>query len=89
MIDDKFFSNFMESDPSKAKGPVGLENKPVYSRAEVDQIIQDTIKSTLNSIYGQGHTNDPAGDPEQNFNDEEDNANGSEENGNEGEGADT
>ena len=55
MIDDTFFKNFMEDDPA-ARAPDGMADKPTYTRAEVDEIIQQTIKSTMEALQGQ--TND-------------------------------
>lgn len=55
MIDDTFFKNFMEDDPG-ARAPDGMADKPTYTRAEVDEIIQQTIKSTMEALQGQ--TND-------------------------------
>lgn len=55
MIDDTFFKNFMEDDPA-ARAPDGMTDKPTYTRAEVDEIIQQTIKSTMEALQGQ--TND-------------------------------
>ncbi len=52
MIDDTFFKNFMEDDPG-ARAPDGMADKPTYSRAEVDEIIQQTIKSTMEALQGQ------------------------------------
>lgn len=55
MIDDEFFKSFMEDDPA-ARAPDGMADKPTYTRAEVDEIIQQTIKSTMEALQGQ--TND-------------------------------
>lgn len=74
MIDDTFFDNFMADDPA-TRAPDGMTDKPTYTRAEVDEIIQQTIKKTMNAIYGQ--TNDT---PEsQAETEEEENENGSNE----------
>lgn len=74
MIDDTFFKNFMEDDPA-ARAPDGMADKPTYTRAEVDEIIQQTIKSTMEALQGQ--TNDT---PEsQAESDKEENENGSSE----------
>ncbi len=74
MIDDTFFKNFMEDDPG-ARAPDGMADKPTYSRAEVDEIIQQTIKSTMEALQGQ--TNDT---PEsQAESEKEENENGSNE----------
>lgn len=54
MIDDKFVAAFMQDDPDAGKElPGGLADKPTYTRAEVDQIVQDTIKSTMAAMQGQ------------------------------------
>ena len=55
MIDDEFYKSFMEDDPA-ARAPDGMADKPTYTRAEVDEIIQQTIKSTMEALQGQ--TND-------------------------------
>lgn len=74
MIDDTFFKNFMEDDPA-ARAPDGMADKPTYTRAEVDEIIQQTIKSTMEALQGQ--TNDT---PEsQAESEKEENENGSSE----------
>lgn len=74
MIDDMFFENFMEDDPA-ARAPDGMADKPTYTRAEVDEIIQQTIKSTMEALQGQ--TNDT---PEsQAESEKEENENGSSE----------
>lgn len=74
MIDETFFKNFMEDDPG-ARAPDGMADKPTYTRAEVDEIIQQTIKSTMEALQGQ--TNDT---PEsQAETDKEENENGSSE----------
>lgn len=74
MIDETFFKNFMEDDPG-ARAPDGMADKPTYTRAEVDEIIQQTIKSTMETLQGQ--TNDT---PEsQAETDKEENENGSSE----------
>lgn len=74
MIDDTFFKNFMEDDPG-ARAPDGMVDKPTYTRAEVDEIIQQTIKSTMEALQGQ--TNDT---PEsQAESEKEENENGSNE----------
>lgn len=74
MIDDTFFKNFMEDDPG-ARAPDGMADKPTYTRAEVDEIIQQTIKSTMEALQGQ--TNDT---PEsQAESEKEENENGSSE----------
>lgn len=53
MIDDTFFDNFMADDPAAARAPDGMADKPTYTRAEVDEIIQQTIKSTMEALQGQ------------------------------------
>lgn len=74
MIDETFFKNFMEDDPG-ARAPDGMADKPTYTRAEVDEIIQQTIKSTMEALQGQ--TNDT---PEsQAESEKEENENGSNE----------
>ena len=74
MIDDTFFKNFMEDDPG-ARAPDAMTDKPTYTRAEVDEIIQQTIKSTMEALQGQ--TNDT---PEsQAESEKEENENGSSE----------
>jgi len=74
VIDDTFFKNFMEDDPA-ARAPDGMADKPTYTRAEVDEIIQQTIKSTMEALQGQ--TNDT---PEsQAESEKEENENGSNE----------
>ncbi len=74
MIDDTFFDNFMADDPA-ARAPDGMADKPTYTRAEVDEIIQQTIKSTMEALQGQ--TNDT---PEsQAESEKEENENGSNE----------
>lgn len=74
MIDETFFKNFMEDDPA-ARAPDGMADKPTYTRAEVDEIIQQTIKSTMEALQGQ--TNDT---PEsQAESEKEENENGSSE----------
>lgn len=55
MIGDEFYKSFMEDDPA-ARAPDGMEDKPTYTRAEVDEIIQQTIKKTMETLQGQ--TND-------------------------------
>lgn len=74
MIDETFFKNFMEDDPA-TRAPDGMADKPTYTRAEVDEIIQQTIKSTMEALQGQ--TNDT---PEsQAESEKEENENGSSE----------
>lgn len=75
MIDDTFFKNFMEDDPA-ARAPDGMADKPTYTRAEVDEIIQQTIKKTMNAIYGQNNNDTPESQAES---DKEENENGSNE----------
>lgn len=55
MIDEEFYKSFMEDDPG-TRAPDGMEDKPTYTRAEVDEIIQQTIKKTMETLQGQ--TND-------------------------------
>lgn len=69
MIDDEFVKNFLETDPNYQQGIEGLPDKPSYTRAEVDEIVQRTIKSTLEVMQ-----NATAKEPE-----EEENENGREE----------
>ena len=58
MIDDTFFKNFMEDDPG-ARAPDGMADKPTYTRAEVDEIIQQTIKSTMEALQGNTNNDTP------------------------------
>lgn len=58
MIDDEFFKSFMEDDPA-ARAPDGMADKPTYTRAEVDEIIQQTIKSTMEALQGNTNNDTP------------------------------
>lgn len=71
MIDDKFVEAFMQDDPDAGKEhPGGLADKPTYTRAEVDQIVQDTIKSTMAAMQGQPvETNNELEDEKEDYND--------------------
>ena len=51
MIDDAFVNAFLEDD-KQAAAP-GIENKATYTRAEVDDIVQKTIQSTMEALKGQ------------------------------------
>lgn len=51
MIDDAFVDAFLEDD-KQATAP-GIENKATYTRAEVDDIVQKTIQSTMEALKGQ------------------------------------
>ncbi|MBQ1296574.1 MAG: hypothetical protein IIY21_21190 [Clostridiales bacterium] len=51
MIDDAFVDAFLEDD-KQAAAP-GIENKATYTRAEVDDIVQKTIQSTMEALKGQ------------------------------------
>lgn len=51
MIDDAFVNAFLEDD-KQAAAP-GIENKATYTRAEVDEIVQKTIQSTMEALKGQ------------------------------------
>ena len=71
MIDDAFVEEFMKTDPEYGKGPEGLPDKPTYTRAEVDEIVQKTIKSTIESMQA---AMAPASEPEEeNTKEEEEN----------------
>lgn len=50
MINDEFVENFLQTDPNYGIGPEGMEDKPTYTRAEVDEIIQRTIKNTMETM---------------------------------------
>lgn len=52
MIDDAFVNAFLEDDKTAAAVP-GIENKATYTRAEVDDIVQRTIQSTMEALKGQ------------------------------------
>ena len=52
MIDDSFVNAFLEDDKTAAAAP-GIENKATYTRAEVDDIVQKTIQSTMEALKGQ------------------------------------
>ena len=71
MIDDKFVAAFMEDDPNAGKElPGGLADKPTYTRAEVDQIVQDTIKSTMAALQGHpAENNDNELEEKEDYND--------------------
>lgn len=71
MIDDKFVAAFMQDDPDAGKElPGGLADKPTYTRAEVDQIVQDTIKSTMAAMQGQpAENNDNELEEKEEYND--------------------
>lgn len=71
MIDDEFVKNFLETDPNYQHGIEGLPDKPSYTRAEVDEIVQRTIKSTLEAMQTA-----TASEPEE---EKEENADGREE----------
>lgn len=75
MIDDTFFDNFMKDDPG-ARAPDGMADKPTYTRAEVDEIIQQTIKSTMEALQGNTNNDTPESQAE---NDKEEDENGSNE----------
>jgi hypothetical protein len=75
VIDDTFYKNFMEDDPA-ARAPDGMADKPTYTRAEVDEIIQQTIKSTMEALQGQTNNDTPESQAET---EEEENENGSNE----------
>lgn len=51
MIDDAFVNAFLEDD--KQSAAPGIENKATYTRAEVDDIVQKTIHSTMEALKGQ------------------------------------
>ena len=73
MIDDAFVDAFLEDD-KQAAAP-GIENKATYTRAEVDDIVQKTIQSTMEAL--KGHINDtPDGQAEE---EKEEETNGSNE----------
>ena len=79
VIDDKFVAAFMQDDPDAGKElPGGLADKPTYTRAEVDQIVQDTIKSTMAAMQGQ-----PAEQNDNDLEEKEDYNDGREESGEE------
>ena len=72
MIDDAFVNAFLEDD-KQAAAP-GIENKATYTRAEVDDIVQKTIQSTMEALKGQ--MNDT---PESQVEEKEEETNGSNE----------
>lgn len=52
MIDDAFVKAFLEEGPEQPGPAPEVEAKPMYTRAEVDQIVQDTINSTIAAMSG-------------------------------------
>ena len=56
MIDDAFVNAFLEDDKQAAAH--GIENKATYTRADVDDIVQKTIQSTMEAL--KGHINNMA-----------------------------
>ena len=76
MIDDAFVNAFLEDD-KQAAAP-GIENKATYTRAEVDDIVQRTIQSTMDALKGQinNMADDNDSEPE---NEKEEETNGREE----------
>lgn len=60
MQDDEFFKAFMETGPQPEAPAPEMPNKPMYTRAEVDEIVARTIKSTMETMQGQ-----TAQDPEE------------------------
>lgn len=60
MQDDEFFNAFMETGPQQEAPAPEMPNKPMYTRAEVDEIVARTIKSTMETMQGQAAT-----DPEE------------------------
>lgn len=79
MLDKGFFENFMETDPNKATGSGAPTDKEMYTRAEVDEIVQNTIKSTMEAINNSMMQSNPE-EPE-----ESEDENGSSEERNSGE----
>ena len=67
MIDDAFVNAFLEDD-KQAAAP-GIENKATYTRAEVDDIVQKTIQSTMEALKGQIN-NTPEGQADEKEEDE-------------------
>lgn len=53
MQDDEFFNAFMETGPQPEAPAPEMPNKPMYTRAEVDEIVARTIKSTMETMQGQ------------------------------------
>lgn len=52
MQDDEFFKAFMETGPQPEAPAPEMPNKPMYTRAEVDEIVARTIKSTMETMRG-------------------------------------
>lgn len=77
MIDETFYKNFMEDDPA-ARAPDGMADKPTYTRAEVDEIIQQTIKSTMEALQGQTNNDTPESQAESEKEEENENGNNEE-----------
>lgn len=53
MIDDAFVKAFLEEGPDQPGPAPEVEDKPMYTRAEVDKIVQDTIDSTMAALRGE------------------------------------
>lgn len=68
MQDDEFFNAFMETGPRPEAPAPEMPNKPMYTRAEVDEIVSRTIKSTMETM--QGHTGQDPEEPEEVGNEE-------------------
>lgn len=84
MIDDTFVKAFLEEGPEQPGPAPEVEAKPMYTRAEVDQIVQDTINSTIAAMSGNTPAGNVPGEPEEELS-EGGNENGSSEEGNSGE----
>lgn len=53
MIDDAFVKAFLDEGPEQPGPAPAVEDKPMYTRAEVDKIVQDTIDSTMAALRGE------------------------------------
>ena len=75
MLDDDFVKNFLAEGPQPEKGPEEIPDKPLYTRAEVDEIVNKTIAATMDALQGKATDT-----PEESANEEKEVAdNGSEE----------
>lgn len=52
MLSDDEIQIFLEEGPQPEKAPEEMPEKPMYTRAEVDEIVQRSIKSTLEALQG-------------------------------------
>ena len=78
MIDDAFVKAFIEEGPEQPGPAPEVEAKPMYTRAEVDKIVQDTINSTIEAMTsGENPQNTPE-EPEANKKEEMEDGNSEE-----------